>query len=187
MDSQGRLLAGTEPNGLLYRVTAKDKAFVVYNASLPEIRAIVPMPDGTVYAAALGGSIAKQAQAAAQAVQSNATQGPISVAGSSLPWRRKLAPERKLNRRPKLQQPQPSAPAPQVTTQFTPTVDVSGVGKSAVYRINPDNTVETLWSSKEENVYDLLALEKQILFPRRSERANLRSLARPPRYAGFAN
>ena len=40
----------------------------------------------------------------------------------------------------------------------------SGVEKSAVYRINPDNTVETLWSSKEENVYDLLALEKQILF-----------------------
>ena len=34
----------------------------------------------------------------------------------------------------------------------------------ALYRINPDNTVETLWSSKEENVYDLLALEKQILF-----------------------
>ena len=33
-----------------------------------------------------------------------------------------------------------------------------------VYRINPDNTVETLWSSKEENVYDLLALENQVLF-----------------------
>ena len=31
-------------------------------------------------------------------------------------------------------------------------------------RMNPDNTVETLWSSKEENVYDLLALDKQILF-----------------------
>ena len=43
-------------------------------------------------------------------------------------------------------------------------VDISGVDKSAVYRINPDNTVETLWSSKDENVYDLLALEKQILF-----------------------
>src|SRR6185295_6430282 len=47
---------------------------------------------------------------------------------------------------------------------FTPVVDVSGVEKSAVYRINADNTVETLWSSKEENVYDLLALERQILF-----------------------
>src|SRR5260370_21908052 len=30
--------------------------------------------------------------------------------------------------------------------------------------MNPDNTVETLWTSKEENVYDLLALEKQVLF-----------------------
>jgi hypothetical protein len=63
-------------------------------------------------------------------------------------------------------QSQSAAPVstPQVSTQFTPVVDLSGVDKSAVYRINPDNTVETLWSSKEENVYDLLALEKQILF-----------------------
>jgi len=38
------------------------------------------------------------------------------------------------------------------------------VERSAVYRINPDNTVDTLWSSKEENVYDLLALPNQLLF-----------------------
>ena len=42
IDPQGRLLAGTEPNGILYRITAKDKAFVLYDANLPEIRAIVP-------------------------------------------------------------------------------------------------------------------------------------------------
>ena len=40
-----------------------------------------------------------------------------------------------------------------------------------MYRINPDNTVETLWSSKEENVYDLLALEKQVLFSTDARRA----------------
>jgi len=50
----GPFVGGTEPNGILYRISAKDKAFVLYNASLPEIRAIVPMPDGSVYAAALG-------------------------------------------------------------------------------------------------------------------------------------
>ena len=61
IDTQNRVLAGTEPNGILYRITAKDKAFVLYDSSLPEIRAIVPMPDGTVYATALGGSIAKRA------------------------------------------------------------------------------------------------------------------------------
>ena len=32
IDHQGRLLAGTEPNGILYRITAKDKAFVLYDA-----------------------------------------------------------------------------------------------------------------------------------------------------------
>src|SRR5271165_3701801 len=63
------------------------------------------------------------------------------------------------------QPPQPvPAAAPQVNTQFSPVVDTSGVEKSAVYRINPDNTVETLWSSKDENVYDLLALQNQVLF-----------------------
>ena len=59
-DSHGNVLAGTEPNGILYRISAKDKAFVLYNANLPEIRSIVPMPDGTIYAAALGGSIANR-------------------------------------------------------------------------------------------------------------------------------
>ena len=43
--------------------------------NLPEIRAIVPMPDGTVYAAALGGSVAKRAQSAAQAAQGDAGSG----------------------------------------------------------------------------------------------------------------
>ena len=32
----------------------------------------------------------------------------------------------------------------------------TGVEKSALYKINADNTVETLWSSKEENAYDLV-------------------------------
>src|SRR5450432_3252320 len=168
VDSQGRLLAGTEPNGILYRISAKDKAFVLYDANLPEIRAIVPMPDGTVYAAALGGSIAKRAQSAAQAVQgmsgsaggASSTITTITVEAQNTNPGSEIKPPDS-NRQA---QAQPAASTPQVSTQFTPVVDASGVEKSAVYRINPDNTVETLWSSKEENVYDLLALEKQILF-----------------------
>jgi hypothetical protein len=165
IDSQGRLLAGSEPNGILYRITAKDKAFVLYDASLPEIRAIVPMPDGTVYAAALGGSIAKRAQSAAQAAQgqsgsgvSTATTTTITVEAQAGPGNEIKPPD------PKQTQSSGTTATPQVSTQFTPVVDVSSVEKSALYRINPDNTVETLWSSKEENVYDVLALERQVLF-----------------------
>ena len=164
IDSQGRLLAGTEPNGILYRISAKDKAFVLYNANLPEIRAIVPMPDGTVYAAALGGSVVKQAQAAAQAAQGLAGAAAVTAAPTTITVEAQTTTEIKPPDAGKQTTPAPAAASPQVSTQFTPVVDVSGVDKSAVYRINPDNTVETLWSSKEENVYDVLALERQVLF-----------------------
>jgi hypothetical protein len=166
VDPQGRLLAGTEPNGILYRISAKDKAFVLYDASLPEIRSIVPMTDGTVYIAALGGSISKRAQSAAQAAQSmnggaaaSAVTTTITVEAQASPGGEIKPPDAKQTGGVVI-----APTAPQVSTQFTPVVDMSGVDKSAVYRINPDNTVETLWSSKEENVYDLLALEKQLLF-----------------------
>ena len=167
VDSQGRVLAGTEPNGILYRISAKDKAFVLYDASLPEIRAIVPMPDGTVYAAALGGSVAKRAQSAAQAAQGMAGGANATTATTTITVEAQNTGPGEI-KPPEPAKPQPQSPAPastpQVSTQFMPVVDAIGVEKSAVYRINPDNTVETLWSSKEENVYDLLALEKQILF-----------------------
>jgi hypothetical protein len=168
VDNQKRLLAGTEPNGILYRISAKDKAFVLYDAALPEIRAIVPMPDGSVYAAALGGSIAKRAQAANQASQG------IGVGANGIPTITTTVTVEGSASEVKppdpTKPPTPAAPAaaapmtPSVASTLGPNTETAGVDKSAVYRINADNTVETLWSSKDENVYDLLALEKQILF-----------------------
>jgi sugar lactone lactonase YvrE len=166
VDAQGRLLAGTEPNGILYRISAKDKAFVLYDASLPEIRSIVPQPDGTVYVAALGGSLAKRTQVAAQAAQSGigaavTVQGaPQSVTVEA----QNTQPGAEIKPQADPTKQAPSAPTPQVSTQFTPAPDLTGVERSAIYRINPDNTVETLWTSKEENAYDLLALPNQLLF-----------------------
>jgi hypothetical protein len=165
LDSRGRLLAGTEPNGILYRITAKDKAFVLYDAGMPEIRSIVPAADGAVYVAALGGSVARRVQSAQQAVQGGgagaAAQPPaatITVTADAAQQSPDLKPQ------PEAPKPPPSAAQPQVTTQFSPLVDMAGVEKSAIYRINADNTVETLWSSKEENVYDLANMPGHILF-----------------------
>src|ERR1019366_3101549 len=138
VDTQNRVLAGTEPNGILYRITAKDKAFVLYDASLPEIRAIVPMPDGTVYAAALGGSTTKRAQAANQAAQGNSGSGAAVTSSVTTITVEAQAAEIKPPdpTKPAPTTPGPAASTPQVSTQFTPVVDVSGVEKSAVYRIN---------------------------------------------------
>jgi hypothetical protein len=163
LDAQGRLLAGSEPNGILYRISAKDKAFVLYDSGLPEIRAIVPMPDGAVYAAALGGSVARRAQAANQASQSAAPAGAIPAISTTVTVEAQSS-EIKPPDAAKAQQraaPVPAAPAP---AQATPLPEAAGADKSALYRINPDNTVETLWTSKEENAYDLLAVRNQLLF-----------------------
>jgi hypothetical protein len=161
VDSQGRLLAGSGPNGILYRISARDQAFVLYDAPLPEIRSIVPMPDGTVYAAALGGSVARRAQSAAQAAQ-GLSSGVLPTVTTTITVEAQAGPGGEI--KPPESKPQQPAAAAQGSTQSTPVAEVPGVDKSAVYRINPDNTVETLWSSKEENVYDVLPLEKQILF-----------------------
>jgi hypothetical protein len=154
IDAQGRLLAGTEPNGILYRITAKGKAFALYDSDLPEIRAVAPNPDGSVYAVALGGSLAKKTQAAqgAQTAQPDATPTMTTTitvtadAGGEI----KPAPPDSA----KTQQTAPPSATPAVTTAAA--VADGTVEKSAIYRINADNTVDTLWSSKEEDVYDIL-------------------------------
>ena len=153
-DGEGRLLAGTEPNGILYRISAKGKAFVLYDSSLPEIRAVAVNADGSILAAGLGGAVAKKIQGAQTGNQGQQQDGApaaysvtVTAAESDIKPPEVKAP------------PVATAPAaaPQPTTQTTTAVqDVSGVERSAIYRIHVDNTVDTLFSSKEENVYDIL-------------------------------
>ena len=147
LDGQGRLLAGTEPNGILYRITARDKAFVLYDANLPEIRGIVAAPDGTVYAAALGGSVVSRTGASIAAPPSSISLTPTAATTSITVTDAQAGPE--IRPKPPVPAPAPASPAANAI------VDISGVDKSALYKINPDNTVETLWTSKEENIYDI--------------------------------
>ena len=159
-DAQGRLLAGSEPNGILYRISGPGKAFVLYNAKLPEIRAIVPAPDGSVYAAALGGGIAKRVSAASSsAISSNGNLPTISTTITVTDQQSGVTPA------PKPEAPKLAIPTPQ-TTVVAPAAasDTSGGDRSALFRIWPDNTVETLWSSKEENVYDLALQGSSLVF-----------------------
>jgi hypothetical protein len=161
-DSQGRLLAGSEPNGLLYRVTAAGKAFVLYDSSLPEIRAIVATPDGTIYAAGLGGGVARRVNAASSA-SSVSTSGALPTFSTSITV---TDQQSGITPAPKPEAPKPAAaaaaPAPVIAT--TASTDSSGAEKSALYKISPDNTVETLWSSKDENIYDLAVENQSLVF-----------------------
>lgn len=163
-DREGRLLAGSEPNGILYRITAKDKAFVLYDANLPEIRAIATDPDGSVYAVALGGSVAHKTQnATATGSGSSVTAVPtISTSVTVTAEGAQAGGEIKPPAAPEVPKPQPAPAAPTQTSSTV--VDLTGVERSAIYKIHSDHTVETLWSSKEENVYDLLSFNGEVVF-----------------------
>jgi hypothetical protein len=154
-DARGNVLAGTEPNGILYRISAKDKAFVLYNANLPEIRSIIPMPDGAIYASALGGSVANRTTPLTTSLSSpmNVT---VTAPATSITVTDSADSQTDTEIKPKANAS--SAATPQIMQQAgvaSPLAEIPGVDKSAIYKINPDDTVETLWTSKEENVYSM--------------------------------
>lgn len=163
IDREGRLLAGSEPNGIIYRLTAPNKAFVLYDANLPEIRTILPAADGSVYAAAMGGSLTNRTSTAGAAASGQggttltAPTTTITVTDSQA----QSGPDLK---QPKAEAPKPAAAQASTTVQTVSTYEVAGVDKSAVYKIHPDNTVETLWTSKDENIYDLAADNGRLVF-----------------------
>jgi hypothetical protein len=159
IDREGRLLAGSEPNGILYRITAQNKAFVLYDANLPEIRSIVPAPDGSIYAAALGGSIARRTGAAANPAANQGTM--VTAPAMSITV---TEAQGGLNPNPKPEPPKPAVTVQPAVVAQPAAADLSGVDHSALYKINPDNTVETLWTSKEENAYDLVVSGTDLTF-----------------------
>jgi sugar lactone lactonase YvrE len=169
-DGRGSLLAGSEPNGILYRISAKDKAFVVYDSNLPEIRTVTVGEDGVIYAAALGGSVGQRTEAAATAANPNTGATAVTAPTTTIT----ITDESNAQVSPNLN---PNASSAQATSTILPgttvysaaPTEMAGVDKSAVYRINPDGTVETVWTSKEENVYDLLLSGKDVMFSTDSE------------------
>jgi hypothetical protein len=163
-DQHQNLLAGSEPNGMLFRISTKGKAFVLYNASLPEIRAVAQAADGSIYAVGMGGSVNRRLAQMNQGLQGAAGAAGMPTFSTSIT----VTADAQAG---EIKPPDPTKPAattPAVTAAApvatANAVEVSGVEKSAIYKIHPDNTVETLWSSKEENVYDLLPEGSQVLF-----------------------
>jgi hypothetical protein len=166
----GHLYAGSEPNGLLYDITGPQHGTVLFRSTFPEIHSIAVRKDGTIFASALGGSLVSRISNPASAATAG---GPAVVATSPTVISVTEAKENKPAGTPeqsadiKVQNPKgtatstisPAAPAP--ATAYT---EVSGVDKSAIYRIDPDGPVDTLRTSKEENVFDLLLDGNKIWF-----------------------
>jgi len=167
----GHLYAGTDPNGLVYEISGQRQGTILYDSNLPEIRAIAVDPNGSVYASAMGGALSTRSGATTAAAASSAASvvtaaSPtiITVTEAQAGSTAKPADNDQTPIKiPTDQSRSVAAPAAAVTNTGAVT-ETSGVEKSAIYRITPGGMAETLRSSKEDNVYDLLLDGDSLLF-----------------------
>ena len=165
----GRLYAGTEPNGILYEISSAGQGAILYDSDLPEIRAIAVNPEGVVYAAAMGGAVSTRSAATATstAVQPGgavvATTPTVVTVTEAKPSGVSAESDQSAKSAPQSTS-SGSSVSGSAATSNTAVVEVSGVVKSAIYRISPNHTVETLRSSKDDNVYYLLVDGNGVVF-----------------------
>jgi hypothetical protein len=150
----GSVYAGTDPNGLLYKITALGKATVLFDSALPEIRAIAVALDGTVYAAAMGGAVSTRTPAGTPAPPAT-TAAPVTATNPTVITVTEAADQQTAAAPPSQGQASSSTSSTTPASQQAGVVEVSGVDKSAIYKISPEHAIETLRTSKEENVYDI--------------------------------
>lgn len=168
--ANGRLYAGTDPNGLLYEISGPNQGTILYDSSLPEIRSIVVDPAGTVYAAAMGGAVATRSATATITATSSTTGAVVATTPTVITVteaaRNTAAADTETIPKPAADQAKTASSTSSSAAGSTTAavVEVSGVEKSAIYRIRPDRTAETLRSSKEDNVFDLLLNGDSLLF-----------------------
>jgi hypothetical protein len=132
VDSRGQLIAGTDPGGLVLRISPEGKAFALLDASLREIHALATAADGSIYALALSDAASTSRQSSSstpqpQASESSTGQGGATVTITAIDDQGTPA-----------QGAQPS--------QARSRNDLANV-RSAVFRILPDGGTDVLWSS----------------------------------------
>ena len=123
---QGDLIAGTDPGGLVLRISPDGKAFGLYDAPLREIHALASAPDGSIYALALS-EAASTTRSTGTATQAGDATAVVTSTVSAVD----------------------DAAASQVAQASQPARsrnDLSNV-RSAVFHILPDGSSDVVWSS----------------------------------------
>jgi hypothetical protein len=134
LDRQGNVIAGSDGSGLVYRISPDGKAFVLYSAPKKEITALAIDEAGNIYAAGVG-------EKRASSPQNNVVMPAPMPAG------------------------QPAQRAGTITATVGPATPIvignfpmpgAGVsGGSEIYRIAPDGSPTSIWTSREDLVYAL--------------------------------
>src|SRR5438445_6326302 len=143
--ARGDLIAGTDPGGVVLRISPEGKAFALYDASLREIHALAPAPDGSIYALALGDA------AATAKTGTTATATTTDAAAAAAATAVVTATDETT-----------SAQAALVTTPARSRNELSNA-RSAVFHILSDGSTDILWSSTSVTGFSVLATPGGVL------------------------
>jgi hypothetical protein len=138
VDKQGQLIAGTDPGGLVLRVSPEGKAFAVFDSPLREIHALAVAADNSIYALALSDAASSSRGGATTpgSTSTTATSGGAVITSSTFTVDES-------GQQPQ-QQGSPFASAPQAPARSR---NELANARSAVFRIQPDGGTDVLWSS----------------------------------------
>ncbi|MBA3515971.1 MAG: hypothetical protein H0T77_16550 [Pyrinomonadaceae bacterium] len=138
--AQGDLIAGTDPAGLVLRISPDGKAFALFDAQLREIHALAPAPDGSIYALALSdaASTSRPQAAPGPAVQPSDSGGTPTTSVTITAIDEAGTPTQ----------------APGATQRSR--TDLSNA-RSAVFRILPDGAADVVWSSSSVTAFSIAA------------------------------
>ena len=139
-DNSGNLIAGTDGSGLIYRITSQGEGFVLYSAPKKEITTVAVDGQGNIYAAGAG-------------EKRGATSPPTPVGSPALATAAPASGGTGISLGAQASSVGPAG-SPSTFTAI-PYPNVSNVGGSEVYRIAPDGSPKTMWSSHEDLVYAL--------------------------------
>jgi sugar lactone lactonase YvrE len=135
----GSLLAGTSPGGMVISLNAQGKAFTLLDTSLEEVRALTVDRFGTVYAVAASSKGLPSAQPAKGEVSVETTGGVLPIA--TIQALSALGEKSKES----------------AVTVSAPGGEKDGAGaRSTIYAISKDGGVETIYTTKDQMVYDAL-------------------------------
>jgi hypothetical protein len=144
VDAAGNLVAGTDPGGLVLRVTPEGKAFALFDSPLREIHSLAIAADGAIYALALSETasapkpVATSATASAQSVGAagGAVSGTVTTIDESGTQVTQFG----------AQQAQAARSRNELQN-----------ARSAVFRLMPDGGSDVLWSSTTVTAFAVAA------------------------------
>jgi hypothetical protein len=145
VDGQGNLYAGTDPGGLVLRVSPEGKTFALFDSPLREIHSLASGPNGTIYALALSDAATGPRPAAGGAAPSSSTS-TVSAAGGAITGAVTIDDGTQ----------QAQQLAAQTVAQPRSRNELQNA-RSAVFRVMPDGGTDVLWSSTTVTAFAVAA------------------------------